>query len=345
MRLPTAFAIAALLLLLCVPAGVAGAWDGSRGLIYLSRGAYPAAMGWYRSEAERYPDHAGPLGGLALAKCRVGRVDEAREHLEEATRIDPDEPLLLTAQACVALADGDPEQAHDLHLAAADAAEFPFHRREFAWFLMHQGRYPEARDVIQQMIDAGWEGRNTRAMLAECDLGEGDVPGAQVWIEALRVESAGPRRAFHVLTLAALADDVFTGEDVEPFPNQLSPFDSAHDLVVMRAEAVRRVGRLDEAEHEAERRKRDPLHPVSWAFLARTATEVGDLDRAADLLAEAGKRWPGHPSLALSNAMLAAARGDTATARTELTRARDLGIPAWDTPVEADLAALLEPPP
>ncbi len=340
MRFPPTLAYLALPLLICVSAGTASAWDGSRGLIYLSRGAYPAAMGWYRSETERFPEHAGPLGGLALAKCRVGRTEEAREHLDAASRMDPVEPLVLTAQACVALVEGEPDRAHDLHQTAADAAEYPFHRREFAWFLMHQGRYPEARDLVQQMIDAGWEGRNTRAMLAECALGEGQLSGAQGWIETLRVESVGPRRAFHVLTLATLADDLLAGPDVAPFPDQLSPFDAAHDLVVMRSEAVRRLGRLDEAESEADRRKRDPLHSVSWAFLARTAIDLGDLERAEEILDQADERWPSHPSLGLSRAMLSAARGEMDASRLELARARDLGVPAWDAPVERELAAL-----
>lgn len=288
------------------------------------------------------PDHAGPLGGLALAKCRVGRVDEAREHLAEAAEIDSTEPMVQTAGACLALADGDPDRAFELHRAAADGASFPYHRRELAWFLIHQGRFSEAREVIQGMISAGWEGRNTRAMLAECSLGEADAAGAEVWIEALRADSLGPRRTFHVLTLAALADDVFTGPDVEPFPNQLSPFDTAHDLVVMRAEASRRLGHVDEAEDEAGRRKREPLHPVSWAFLARVAIDVGDVDRAAELLVLAGQRWPSHASIAISDALLAFRNGEFEGARADLARARELGVPAWDASVETELARSLD---
>lgn len=341
MRLPTTPAAFALLLLIWLPHASAQAWDGSRGLIYLSRGAYPAAMGWYKSEVERFPEQAGPLGGLALAKCRVGRVDEAREHAAAGAGLDPDESLVQTAEACLALVDGDPDRAFEFHQAAADGASFPFHRRELAWFLIHQGRYPEAREVIQGMISAGWEGRNTRAMLAECSLGEADTAGAEVWIEALRAESVGPRRTFHVLTLAALADDVLSGADTEPFPNQLSPFDTAHDLVVMRAEASRRLGRVDEAEREAGRRKREPLHPVAWAFLARTAIDVGDVDGAAEILIPARQRWPSHASIALTDAMLALREGEIDQAEADLARARKLGIPAWDTSVEAELVRAL----
>ena len=192
------------------------------------------------------------------------------------------------------------------------------------------------------MISAGWEGRNTRAMLAECSLGEADAGGAEVWIEALRAESLGPRRTFHVLTLSALADDVFTGPDVQPFPNQLSPFDTAHDLVVMRAEASRRLGHADEAEDEAGRRKREPQHPVSWAFLARMAIDVGDMDGAAEFLAQARQRWPSHASIAISDAMLALRRGELEAARADLARARELGVPAWDESVELELARSLD---
>jgi len=324
-------------------AATAGDWDGSRGLIYLSRGSYPAAMGWYRSEAETYPDEAGPLAGLALAKCRVGRIDEAEAHAAEAVAIAADEPMVSTARACLALAAGDPAGAQELHQAAADGALFPFHLRELAWFLIHQGRFDEADAVLDEMDAAGWEGRVTRAMHAECDLGRGDAAMARLRIDDFQRAGTGPRRSFHVETLAALADDRLTGPEAEAFPRQLSPFDASHDLVVMRAEAMRRLGRLDDAEGEAERRKREPLHALGWAFLARIAADTGDLERATELLDQARERWPLHPSLVISEAMVAVRRGDVAAAAALRERAREAGVPAWDESVvrqiDAEIAA------
>ncbi len=308
-----------------------------RGLIYLSRGSYPAAMGWYRSEADRYPDEPGPLAGLALSKCRVGRLDEAGVHAAAAAQLDPDDPMLLTAQACLALMSGDPEAALELHQSAADSARFPYHRREMAWFLIHQGRFAEAAVALDEMVAAGWEGLATSAMLAECDLGQGRREWAHLRIDGFPRSGSGPRRAFHVETLASLADDVLIGPAVEPFPRQLSPFDASQDLVVFRAEALRRLGHLHAAESEAERRKREPLHSLGWAFLARIATDAGDLERAGSILDEVRPRWPQHPSLLLSEARLEARCGRGAAAASLLEKAREIGVPAWDAAVESEL--------
>ena len=325
------------LALVCAHPALAGDWDGSRGLIYLSRGSYPAAMGWYRAETESHPTESGPLAGLALSKCRVGRLAEADEHAAAAALLDPDDPMMLTARACLALASGDPVGALELHQRASDGALFAFHHREMAWFLIHQGRFSDAAAAVDEMVAAGWEGRPTRAMLAECDLGLGRLEQARLRIDDFQRAGSGPRRAFHVETLATLADDLLIGPSVEPFPRQLSPFDASQDLVVIRAEALRRLGQVDAAETEAERRKRDPLHSLAWAFLARIATDAGDLDRAGRILDEARPRWPLHPSLLLSEARLEARRGRRAAATDLLEQARAVGVPAWDAVVESEL--------
>jgi tetratricopeptide (TPR) repeat protein len=336
-RWPLLALLSSLALLPALPA-TAGDWDGSRGLVYLSRGSYPAAMGWYRSEADSYPDESGPLAGLALSKCRVGRFAEAGEHAAAAAQLDPDDPMLLTAQACLALVSGDPGSAHELHQRAADSALFPFHQRELAWFLIHQGRFPEAAAAVDEMVFAGWEGRTTRAMLAECDMGLGRLELAQLRIDDFQRIGSGPRRAFHVETLATLADDLLIGPSAESFPRQLSPFDASQDMVVFRAEALRRLGQLDAAETESERRKREPLHSLAWAFGARIATDAGDLERAGRILDEARPRWPLHPSLLLSEARLEVRLGRRAAAASLLEQARAVGVPAWDTVVENELA-------
>ena len=310
--------------------------DG-RGLIYLSRGTYPAAMGWYRPLTIGQPDRAGPWAGLAIAKCKVGRTAEAREHAELAQELESGEPLGLSARGCVALAAGDPDAAEELRRRAADASSFPYHRRELAWFLIHQGRYAEAEEQLQSMADAGWEGLTTRAMLAECALGLGRLEDARNLVDQLRESGSGPRRSFHVETLMALADDAYVGPQVASFPRRLSPFDAEHDLVVIRAEALRRLGLLDRAEDEAARRKREPNHPLGWAILARLALDLDDESVAGELLETALARWPIQPSLLLTLALLEARRGDPGAART-LEQARALGIPAWDVVYEATVA-------
>ncbi len=319
----------------------AGEYTHERGFRMLRRGAWRAAARQFRAALQNQPGAAGPWAGLALAECRLGELEQARRDADHSASLDPDQPLLHTAHACLLEAEGDVNGTVEMLQAASDSSLMPVYPTQWAWFLIRQGLYADAELVVDRMAAAGHQGQTVEAMRVRCRLAAGDLETSSMSVEEVRIVARTARSGLALELLHALAADTLTREVTTSYPFLVPRSGGVDEIVLLKAEAQRRIGLLDEAEAEAARRKRDPDDPVGWAVLVRLACDLGHLDEAEQLLGEAQRSAPLDPSLLLSEAYLRLAQGDRASAEFALELARSAGVPAWDDVVEQDIVARL----
>ncbi len=111
-----------------------------------------------RRVLEMHPDHADALNALGYTLAdQTDRLDEARELIEQALALEPEQPAILDSMGWVLYRLGKPEQALPYLQRAHDAmldGEIAAHLGEVLWAL---GRETEAREVWQQAFDANPE--------------------------------------------------------------------------------------------------------------------------------------------------------------------------------------------
>ena len=323
------------------PVATAAEYQHAMATKMLRREAYRAAARRYRDAHAERPELAGPLAGWALCQCHIGQLDEARDNLAQADPLDPHEPLLFEARACIAgrLGEFEVEAAHLRR--AAEISVNPNRMGQLGSHYVRHGLFVEAMDVAEQMRESGLHGRSSSMLAVRYGLATGDEDEVAFLAEDIAILGRTHRSGMILGTLVALSQDHLVGEAVAPY-DHYSPRTRAGDSVLLlRAEACRLLGQLDEAEQQAGRRKQEPDEPIGVAILARIACDLGDLDGAEGFLAIARERWPLHPSPILSEAVLRARQGRDEEAWRCLELARERGIPAWDRHVEDDLVAEL----
>ncbi len=340
--------IAALLLAAGSPATLVGGaaraeeYRGQRGYVFLARRAYPLAVRWFETAHQARPEMAGPLAGMALAECRLGRDADSRDHLAAARDRDPADPLVRAAEACWQIREDRLSEAEETLAAAHDGSQLPFHGREHARFLLHQGQFADAAALLREMRAAGSQERTVAMLLAGALLGLGE-PEESLSLAEEQLDAA-PRsdQAVAVLLLHELAGGPPGPERIPDQPRMIT-WSGGNEVVLLRAESLRRRGLLDAAETEAGRRKVDPDDPLSRSMLARLAVDLGDLDEAGELAADAARRWPLHPSVMLTEARVAAAQGRPDAAQAALRDARAAGVPPWDVAFAGEVEERLRP--
>lgn len=327
--------------LLSLPARPAPAKEYADPLAFkmLDRGIYHLAVLRFSRLIVEQPGVAGPHAGMALTRCRMGQPERALPELAIARQRGPDEPLVFATDACLAELDGDLAAAM-LHWEDAGAASGQaFFSVTRVRMLLDRGEVGAAEDLLEELELGGWDGMAAIALRAECRLVDGDVEGAIQLMTLLEMKRPRISATQPVATLVDLASSHLNPAAFEPFPRFVG-WGPAGRAVVFRAEAMRRLGLLDAAEAEANRRKDDPDDPVSCAMLARLAHDLGDTDAAWDWLEVAGQRWPAHPSVVLTEALLLAREGRP-QAVDVLREARALGVPPWERSVEQEVEARL----
>lgn len=303
----------------------------------LRREAYRAAARQYRDAHQQRPALAGPLAGMALCHCHLGEPDKAWTSIEGAEQRDPTEPMIYEARACLSEAEGDLVAAAEYLEQAADLSVDPTRLSQLGSHLQRQGLFRESMDVVWQMRDAGYHGRSSSALAVRGQLAEGDVADASLLAEEIAQEGMTHRSGMILGTLVALSHEDLVGEAVEPYTYFAPRTRTADSVLLWRAEASRLLGMLDVAEQQVGRRKQEPEDPYGVSIVARLACDLGDLESAEASLEVARDRWPLHPSLILTEAMLRTRQGRIEDAHRLLDLARERGIPAWDRHVEDDL--------
>jgi tetratricopeptide (TPR) repeat protein len=315
-----------------------------RGFRLLQRGAWRAAARQFRAVVQNQPGAAGAWAGLALAQCRLGDLEPARQNAELSRGIDPDQPLMHTAMACLHEAEGDVHGTLDLLERAADSSLLPTYPCRWANHLVGQGQFAEASVVLDTLWSAGHRGKTVASLRARCAIALGDLATAEECVEDVRLQGRNIRAGLALELLIDLSQDHLDRDVIESFPYLVSKTGGGDEIVLLKAEAQRRVGLLDLAEQEAHRHKRAPEDPLGYAVLVRIACDTGELEQAAQILAEAQGIAPLHASLLLSEAYLHAVSGKTEASHRALEMARGAGVPAWDRSVEADVVRLLTTP-
>jgi len=318
-------------------------WEYSHPLAFkwLRRRAFGPAARQFKLAHEARPDLAGPLAGWSFAECRAGNLDAARAHVPSAAAIDPDQPLLHVARACLAEADGDFAAAEAEYEIAEQLSSLPLFGSYKTVFLLHQGHYDAASRHLDELERSAPSGSSSDSIAAQCFLALGDVEMGALLSEGVRSTGRSSRSGQALITLVALAEQHLVGAPASGYRYFVPPDGTSDRTLLLRAEVQRRLGNLDDAEALVGRRKREPREPVGASILARVAADLGSYDQARDLLDEASRSWPMHASVLISEAWLALLQGDRDAAERALQCAQSVGVPAWDHAVEGDVEWLL----
>lgn len=308
---------------------------------WLRRGAFTAAARQFRQAHEARPEASGPLAGWAFADCRQGNTDAARNHAALAADIDPDQPLLRAAFACLAEDQGDFALAEAEYELATQLSVLPLFGTYRTAFFLRQGQYTAAHGTVVEMVQTGAAGASSDSIAVQCLLALRDVDTAGLLSEGIRTSGRSPKSGQSLVTLVALAEQHLVGEAASGYRYFVPADGSVDRTVLLRAEVKRRLGELDDAEELVGRRKREPREPLGASIVVRVSVDLGGYENAGARLRDAQKTWPMHPSVLLSEALLAVHQGDLPAAERALQLARSVGVPAWDTAVEDDVVWLL----
>jgi tetratricopeptide (TPR) repeat protein len=294
-------------------------------LVAHDRRDWPEALARWEQMRALIPGHPASYAEAGYVLREIGRLDDAEDILAEARRRFPDDLSAAMNYAIVARARGD--RAEALHRWEQVRLRFPaFHAAysEAGEILRQLGRDEEAESLLADACrqfpgDFGFAAQYASAAQARRD-----------WTEALnRWESARMRfphdarpylacgRVLREMGQPDAADAVLTGARGQ-FPDD-ADIATEHALTVHYhrdwAEAARRWEYL---------RERFPDRAIGYTLGAETLLELKLADAAETLLAEAQRRFPDVPDVAMRYSAIARHRGDKAEAfrRSENTLTR-----------------------
>lgn len=265
------------------------------GRLYAQTGDLQKALPLLRHVVDDQPGYQDGAALLAAVQERAGRVDDAIETLETTLEANPSffrgqaqlaelyEHENRWADAAAAL-----EKAHELNPRAPGLVP----RRAIA--LINAGRGADARDLLQQTIDAG-SGTPDPTMLyllAEAERAANDLPAAEATARKLLADHPGDTRGLHVLSLVQQArGDHAQAEKtlrtlIEKAPDDANALNSLGYLLAERGEKLDEAVTLVRKALEIEPDNAAYLDSLGWAYFQQGRIELADkplTDAAAKL--------------------------------------------------------------
>jgi tetratricopeptide (TPR) repeat protein len=286
---------AALLVVAAATAGAAATWKRN--------GEWIDEVTFLRSSLERSPRATLLWNRLACQLTRENRLDEAREAVAAAKRIDAYDYHTVASQVFWLATSGRPEEA--IPLQEGLARQLTRGRTEvlnnLAWLYRRAGRYDMAEEVLLGLVRDGRSSFDVEVNLGELYRARGDLSGAGLHLnEALRLNPDS------IPVVEALAAVALSAGDYD------------------RAEALQRKSLAS-----------DPANASLRNDLALTRFRRGDVRGAADLFARLVADEPAYVRARINYSECLHALGRTGEGISELNEALRLA----QDPLLRDLAA------
>ena len=278
------------------------------------------------------PDHPRTLLAASELAMGTGDLDAAKHYLDRMQEIDPNSQLAMAHRARLANLRGRPNIALDLMQSAVD-------RRPSWWYLLEQGRMERhlgksvsARDHLERANRLAPDNLLIMQELARFHM-YGNTARAEELYLALVARSPNPKNLTGLGTVQLL---------LGKYEAALVSFRRAMERGSRAPETWLNVAdcyALLEREQEARQWYRDTVtavdtgNPETAANLgirAQALAHLGRFDEAAVAIDKALEQAPTNAQAAFDAALVAALRGDTASASEQAQRAIQLGMdPRW----------------
>lgn len=148
--------------------------------------------------SERASDHQ----RLAYVLVSLGKLDEARESMDRAYKLDPTSEIIQTSRFPVMEARGEFDEA--LTLAEQFARENKKSAqavRAYATFLFHKKRYPEVIEAARPFTDGDSKPFGWLSLLVTSYKETGDLANYETSLAALEKQAAGDSKALYSLAM------------------------------------------------------------------------------------------------------------------------------------------------
>ena len=280
---------------------------------YRSLGRFDRAREYLQRYADRFPERsasAQALGELALV---MGRHDEAREHLERARLLEPTEVAPFLSLARLEQVLGRWSHAEENLEAALAAARTPTDRERaytaYRRYHAYRGDYDTALAYQLRALDEASRFQPPLAMVQMELMGLGDyvragrVEDARRKLDSLSARLAPPTDALvplgRIQVWAAMEEPAELEAAILAAEEMLerSSFDMLASAVSYgrgQLHEMRREWPLALQAYHAEQ-ERAPTDPTIPGQLGRVHAQMGDFERAEELLQRTLSIWPSHP--------------------------------------------------
>jgi len=235
----------------------------------------------FRRALELNSDLTEPYYGLAAAERHLGRLAEARRHVETFLQRAPDKEAAKELRAALCFEMKDYEAALAAYRERREAhPEAPTFPREIARTLMAAGRYEEAEQAFRALLEKDPADRDALRALYDSSYKRGDYPAAAEALERLAT--------------------------LEP---------KSCEPLLLLARSYHRMARFEEARQRAGRcRELEPGHSGAHFLIGWTWFGEGDLQKAKAEFEEALQANPNSIEALYWSATVKLRLGDSATA-------------------------------
>ncbi|MBN1478397.1 tetratricopeptide repeat protein, partial [Candidatus Sumerlaeota bacterium] len=283
-------------------------------------------------ETEDTPMHPTVLFELGRAELRLNQLPEARHHLRRLLADHPDAEEVAEAERLLPETFGGTRPADDVMLRlAVDAygafiAHHPDHEKaeqaalDIAHAYQHRGRTAEAVAAVERFLrdhDDGELAPDARILLGELHASAQEYDSARAaWNGFLRSHPTNPRWTEMQRRLVDLdfaeAEHLIAEEEWDDATRRLEAFVEAYPLDPRQAEALLRLGQIQEEQENWEEAlaiwedlaDKFPRTEPARRALMRSAEiaerELGDIERARELYREAREQGVGAAQSALT---------------------------------------------
>ena len=245
----------------------------------------------YRAALEQRADEILALANLGASYARSGALEDARDFLELARDVDPENTFVLRVMCGVydqlglyddAIAAGE--------LAIALAHDHPGNYANLAIAYESAGRTDDALRMIQRARENGWAEAECLYQEARVVTETDPERASEMLVRAIEIGPVRPSFFVHAGYVAA----VCLGDEetaLSHYERGLADYPGDHVLLAERARALHSLGRFGEALHAFEDVLRvHDLDAHDWHTLAVTRWNLEDFDGAVDAFHESVRR-------------------------------------------------------
>jgi tetratricopeptide (TPR) repeat protein len=284
---------------------------------FVAQGRFEDAARCYALAVEDAPADVSARVGLGFALMELGRLDDARHALQDASRLDPNQHDAHFLLARMARARGDEADALAAYARAIAAAPgFELAHVERAQLLLASGDAPQARRLLEEAARQRHDFADARMLLARTCLEAHDLPAAREWL--LQVIASRPEDASAHAQLGEVCGALGERDAARDAYRKALTHDprNVHALLALGDMALAQQDAGDAQARYSALLEVLPQHPGALTGLARSLVALGRYEEGRTRYEQVLAQDPHDPAalLGLGNCWLGQDRNEAALA-------------------------------
>lgn len=258
--------------------------------IALTRKDYPNAAEKSRAASQKNKNDLESRLILAQSLFYSGQIDSAVEVLDNAKRVDPDDPGPYLAKTQLFMQQNLPDKAEqELIQFTNNLPASSFAQKQLATFYLKQNKLPDAQSNFEKALEINPKDTSARFSLADVFMRSQQRDKAKEQLEQiLTIDKTNSNALMQLIEILMLQNKY---DDAEKLVNQLEILEPENiNVSMIKSRLLFAQGKKDETRTALlEGLKKNPTQPFALYWLAQMFNQLGDAQKAQELIEKAAE--------------------------------------------------------